>query len=461
MPGEAPDWNAYTADQMLRLGKKTKNYWSGSGAYKGLRRTIGNALIGAGGAVGGVGGMGASLLGTAIKGRGAYETVTNSLINDGEDSPTGPPNINEGQEGDMIISHREYITDIMGPPSGTNGAFSTRISYAINAAQTNLFSFLAQTALNYDEYEFIQLIFEFKSTLTDYTSTGTCGSIMMATQYNATALPFTSKATMIEYDGCSSATIMNNLLHGVECDPDRRQGTKIMTTSQDGYVPSNQDAKTINMGTFQLALINIPTTFENQQLGELWVYYRVRLGKPKLFTGLKLNLRYSAVTNLNPGASLATATPLGPLSSLLSDPGSNLGMTYQHVTSPATGLKLTWPSTISQGRFKVWAWWSGLAALTNTGIANAVNCNTPGLYYSSMAVTAASTTVTGSECQLTFYVDISAANASIIITASGMTGDASCSVQLIVQEVGSGLIVPTAYINNGSGAFSNGVKYIA
>ena len=160
--------------------------------------------------------------------------------------------------------------------------------WQLNPALVENFPWLSQMAMNYEEYEFIQLVFEFRSTI-DASAVnnpaGNTGSILMATNYNPTAPLFTSKEQMMQYHGCSSGRLVEDHSHGVECDPTKNAGSAQKYT-RTTPVQVGQDLKTFDLGLFQLAMTNVPSAFQNQQVGELWVYYTVKLDKPRMFSNL-------------------------------------------------------------------------------------------------------------------------------------------------------------------------------
>jgi len=214
-------------------------------------------------------------------GRGLYSS--NNLV----DMPSSRPSMEFSSPNDetqsLIICHKEYVGDVFGPAT----AAFTNTSYNINPGLSQNFPFLAQFAQNFDEYELMQMVFEFHSTIdasASNNSSGNTGTIVMATNYKADAAPFSTKEEMIQYHGGVSGRLTENLNHGVECDPSKNalSGGKFVRTA----LVVNSDLKTFDIGTFQLALQNIPTPFQNQQVGELWVYYKVKLSKPKLFAAL-------------------------------------------------------------------------------------------------------------------------------------------------------------------------------
>lgn len=63
-----------------------------------------------------------------------------------------------------IITHREYIADIVTGPDA--GSFSY-VTYSINPGSTNLFPWLSNIAQNFESYKMLGLVFEYKSMSAD------------------------------------------------------------------------------------------------------------------------------------------------------------------------------------------------------------------------------------------------------------------------------------------------------
>jgi len=242
----------------------------------------------------------------------------------------------------LILTHKEYVGDIFGPGSA---AFSNT-AYAINPGLSAQFPFLAQFAANFDEYELIQMVFEFHSTV-DATATnnnsGNTGTIIMATNYKSDASLFLTKEEMIQYHGGVSGRLTDPLQHGVECDPNKNAlgGAKFVRTQP----VANTDIKTYDSGIFQLAIQNCPQPFQNNQIGELWVHYKVKLSKPKLMTALQNNVSGCRFVS-RPGDTLTGAKPLGSADSLILYAFNNTVPVF--IQQLAGGvIRITFPSQLS------------------------------------------------------------------------------------------------------------------
>jgi len=254
--------------------------WRGTA---GLRGMAGRWLGQQSGILGGLGRL--SQMGSAA-GMGAYDTAVSNDIVDGG-TAQGIPNFSSGGPNTVVISHKEYISDVFGPSE--TGSFQNTV-YSINPGIERTFPWLSQVAANYEEYTLKQCIFTFRSTVTDFVATnGQVGTLIMATQYNPSDSPFQSKQDAMEYDLAMSGKCSSNMLHGVECDPAQLSGAPGKYVRA-GPVRNDDDLKQYDWGNLNLGISNVPDQFINQALGELWVSYTVELRKPKFFVSRGLNI---------------------------------------------------------------------------------------------------------------------------------------------------------------------------
>lgn len=314
---------------------------SGSGAYrigaltKGARKLFGNKIIGAVNdrIVSGISGRG------RYTGRGLYQA--NNLIDGGRPSMEFSSPNDETQS--LVISHCEYMGDVFAP----NTSSFTNNAYAINPGLMNNFPFLAQFAQNFSEYELIQMVFHFRSTVDSSATSnanGNTGTIIMGTQYEFDEGIWTTKEDMMGAHGTQSGRLTEDLDQGVECDPNK-VAISVKKFVRAGPVFNAGNLSTYDLGIFQIATQNIPNAFFNQQVGELWVTYRVKLSKPKLYTALANSVTaYRAVSKGGETVSNLLGTDL------LTAYNNNIAMS---VTNPSAGVvKFTWPATAS-GVFQI------------------------------------------------------------------------------------------------------------
>ena len=236
-------------------------------------------------------------------GMGEY---TNDLV-DGGAGPSVAAFASAGDEtGAITITHKEYIGEIYANPASQ--PFVNQ-SYPLNPGLEQTFPWLSQLAANYEEYEFTQLMFTYRTVVADISSAnGQVGTVIMATNYNPSSPPFTDKSEMMTYAHSSSAKTSESLVHGIECDPAKLSGDPGKYTRTKPIL-SGQDLKTYDWGLFQIACANPPSTMANNSIGELWVAYTVVLRKPKVSTGKGDAIsRYLVVS---PNAALTVQYPLG------------------------------------------------------------------------------------------------------------------------------------------------------
>lgn len=296
------------ASDLQKSNRRQYGYY-GAGKYsvrrftKDVRSLLGNRIISAANKriVSGISGGGMYQGEGIYQGTGQYRNrgasrsysaqmraaASNSLVTSGALTHGPPARVtNTGNEtGDIIITHTEYISDVYAPgiAGGDPVTFENRV-YPINAGLQDTFQWLSQIAQNYSEYEFGQLVFQYKSTINadNASATGQNGTIIMTTDYNVNNAPFATKGEMLTYAHGASAIITQHQVHGVECD--NRKVAESVFYVRSGTVPPGQDKRQYDKATFQLALEGVPAAFNGQNIGELWVYYTVRLSKPKLST---------------------------------------------------------------------------------------------------------------------------------------------------------------------------------
>lgn len=235
------------------------------------------------------------------RGRGAY--ATNNLVTDGGATASNVvPNFNPSDMHTITYSNREFVRDIYAPAAGT--VFQLE-NWSLNPGLTQSFPWLSQIALNFEEYEFIQLAYTYKSTVADFASaSGQVGQVAMATQYNPNSDPFADKEEMMLYEGGMSCKTTESLIHGIECDPSKLAGAP-QKYVRAGNLPTSEDVKNYDLGRTSIAVLNVPSTYAGQQIGELWVSYTVRLRKPKLVSANAYNVRIDQFTHYN-----TTAVPV-------------------------------------------------------------------------------------------------------------------------------------------------------
>lgn len=263
------------------------------GSLAGLTFGPAGTVVGAG--VGGAVGRGVGW----ITGSGDYKTNFKQVSSNACTVPSFSTN-----SASTVISKKEYLGDVIS--SSTALAFSIN-TYAINPGQGATFPWLGNIASNYEEYEFLGLVFEYKSTSGEsVASTNTSlGTVIMATEYDSTKPPFASKLQMEDYFFGDSIKPSSSMLHAVECKKSQSPtGGKLYI--REGAL-TGSDLRWTDFGNFSIATTGIPGASTN--LGELWVTYKVKLMKPRLPITLSLA---GQIGSYHAYRSLASASlPLG------------------------------------------------------------------------------------------------------------------------------------------------------
>jgi hypothetical protein len=185
-----------------------------------------------------------------------------------------------------VISHREFIGDITG-----SAAFSVS-NYAINPGNPYMFPWLCQIAAGYEQYKIHGLIFEFRTTSSEYNTTNPAlGAVVLATQYDVLDPPFVSKPQMENYEFAVSGKPSVSIIHGVECDPKQNvlDDLYVAPPTLGWTAPSGSDARFYNLGNLAVATVGMSSAYV---VGELWCSYVIEFVKPKI-AGTLGNATYS------------------------------------------------------------------------------------------------------------------------------------------------------------------------
>ena len=240
-----------------------------------------------------------------ILGMGDYGMSSNQIVHAGG-LPSNPhQNIHHVSTadadltGDVLYSNTEFVENIYANVTGTSGqsGFENR-SYSINPGLTTTFPFLSQIAQNFELYEFVGLSFQYKPTSGEFgnNNSNSLGKVVLCTNYDPDALPFTNSVVMENYDYACSTKPSSGCLHGVECAPSQRSAIQMYTRTG---VSSTKDRVYTDLGIFQLATEGVPfggTGDRSALIGELWVTYTVKLSRSKLNAVLGENILYGSLS---------------------------------------------------------------------------------------------------------------------------------------------------------------------
>lgn len=245
----------------------------------GPMENLGTALGYLGGGILGAPGVGSQIGKYAGRAVGWITGTGDYITNYGDVSQNACITPNFSGSDFTIISRKEYLGDIIsGTLVGSATGFNVQ-SYPLNPAQTTAFPWLASIASNYEQYDILGMVYEFKSTSGDATGINTSlGSVIMATQYDPTKPIFQSKLEMEDYFFSTTCKPSSSMLHAIECK-NSLSPTSGMLYTRSGSL-SGTDLRWTDFGKFSIATQGMPNAGTN--LGELWVSYKIKLMKPRL-----------------------------------------------------------------------------------------------------------------------------------------------------------------------------------
>lgn len=299
-----------------------------------------------------------------LKGSGDYRLTSNSLVSGGGES-AGDIQIISGQRS-TTIRYREYLGDVFTHPT-TPGAFSIA-SYDINPGLVSTFPWLAPIAQQYEQWTPNGIVFEFKSTSSEYVATQALGSVIMAAEYDQLDSPFLNKSEMLNSAYANECKPSCNALHGIECAPTDRPVNILFTRS--GGVPTGGDIRDYDCARFSIATQGGATA--NLNLGSLYVHYDITFRKEQLYNAITAKgLMYDMISTATSCPGVASATPLPTLGNgNFRQPGSTILMTIGGL-----GTTVIMPSWVQGGRWAVeyFCWTSNTPTSVGT-IACTSNC---------------------------------------------------------------------------------------
>lgn len=218
------------------------------------------------------------------------------------------------KSGRVVISHEEYLGDIVSAQSFANEAFA--LNPGLPISQGGFCAWLPEIAAQFEQWEPLAIQFVFKSTSSDAVlstaANSALGTISMATDYNVLNPQFANKIQMENYEFSQSCKPSVNMTHHVECK--KRQTPVSELYIRTGAVPAGADARLYDLGLFQIAASGQQVF--NGDLGELWVKYTIGLLKPRIQAGIggvnDATVNFDHIQVYNAGKTTAGVLPATP-----------------------------------------------------------------------------------------------------------------------------------------------------
>lgn len=295
--------------------------------------SIGGAVGSAVDAAGGLSGMWRNA--KSFFGFGDYTLRSNSLVNGGG-TVTGPVTITPQGNRAIRVQYREYIGDVFTHPTSA-GAFHA-VSYSLNPGLVGTCPWLAPVAQQYEQWTPNGIVFEFKSTSSDYVATQALGSVIMATEYDVLDNGFSNKQEMLNTAYSNEAKPSEHIVHGVECDP--RDNPNSIFYVRSGAVPADGDIRDYDLGRFTIATQGGATA--NLNLGSLYIHYDITFRKEQLFNGVPLRGALNAYYTLNGMSNIAPLGASTPTMLGSSIPAGDVKFTLNVMSLPTYTVGAKW-----------------------------------------------------------------------------------------------------------------------
>jgi len=320
----------------------------------------------------------------------------------------------------VVVTHREYIQDITQSTGftnvvPTNGLVNTP-GFIINPANPGTFPWLSQIAINFQQYQFLGCVFEYRSLCGEISTALPLGSVSLATNYNTNDSTFATRIQALNTEFHVDGKPTEDLIHPIETKPSQTS-IPIMYTNG-GTIPTNSDARLYNLGLMQIMTNGNPSG--SGVVGELYVSYKVALYKPILLNqvadgGASAHYFLPAAAA---GAPMANATLVNPVTSSVAL--DTIGLTF----NGATGTTVTIESGNEGNYLFQWNWFgASTASLSAPAINLTTNVNAFNLYNADTTSFAgpSSSTNTSTCLSITRMFTIPASGAAVITLGVGGT----------------------------------------
>jgi hypothetical protein len=145
---------------------------------------------------------------------------------------------------------------------------------------TQSFPWLSAFASQFDHWEPQAMVAVFESTTSNYSGTGSLGTVVLATEYDVMDPPYESLIEIENSQYAVSGNASQHLMHAIECKKQMRQPFYFVRA---GAVPSNDNVRFYDFANLQIATQGFGAL---QNIGRIWITYTIKLSKTQVFGGL-------------------------------------------------------------------------------------------------------------------------------------------------------------------------------
>lgn len=331
---------------------------------------------------------------------------------------------------DTFQVRREKVKNIVG---STGSTLTINSSFYLNPGNQSLFPIFSQIAATYAEYRVNTLVLSYETEA--YAASGSsvsAGKVILATNYDPKAALFTSDQAMEnEYNsdrGAPYSELVHDVLegeHALKSDPLKNY---FVYSSANAAAPTGTDSKFCDVGLFQLGTQG--TVDGTSEIGELYVTYSFTMIRPQQPVSGNQLLQAHIVESAAGTAAAAGSAFLGTTGGVLRA-GSTLPcvMTSNTFTLPAAGT------------FFVSAVWAGSVAAVPT-FSPGTNITLIQQLEDNLANKASAVSSNITVGLWWYNVTAAGTGTANTVTITGLTSLASGTADIIISQIGSGLLEP-------------------
>lgn len=226
---------------------------------------------------------------------------------------TTPQRIHTQSNGNMSVTHREYVKDVV-HGNTTDSDFELLLFERINPGNANIFPWLSTIASRYESYVFRRLKFIYEPQC----STTSPGTVMLAIDFDVTDSPPIDKTALMSYKGA----VRSPAWFACVFDSDPRDLRKQQTYYTSSTELNSNDSRLSDVGRLILAFASESGGYT---AGELYVEYSIDFLTPQLESDV-LSGAIQGNGAFAPPFSLFGTTPktFGPMGLLLDEQPSVL-----------------------------------------------------------------------------------------------------------------------------------------
>jgi hypothetical protein len=182
---------------------------------------------------------------------------------------------------EVRITHREFVKAISVPADGTT---FHNYTMDINPSNSAMFPWLSQIARNYQQYKINGMVFMYKSMTSEYASSGSLGTIGIATNYNVNDKPYSD---LVSFENSQFAVVNKpsmSIVHAIECKEFARNGLQLYVRDAKNHSSAVSDPRFYDFAKVQIMTDGLPQSTDST-LGQLWVSYDITFMKPIVASG--------------------------------------------------------------------------------------------------------------------------------------------------------------------------------